>query len=847
MSRSLGAKLLPLLGGLAGLAAAALLQQGMLAPLPAFVRLTLAFLVLVIWPGIAWRLAIGSPGPGGAILAPGWALGFGVAWLGLGILLSRVAGLPFTVLSANGAPWAALPWLAATLWAPAEPARTTPLGRSATLAVLAAALLAAAHVARDGPPVSYLSDSPDHIGTIRRMLASHDAFPADAFFKDPGPTGADPRKGLWHPGVALVCALARVEPLPAWRGLSVLLAPLFVLNAAAFAFRFGGGLGAAVGGWTLLLTYGGGLSTSYLSEAVFATKLADQLALATITALLADLDRRTARSRAAVIGLALGTIGVHVFGAVQFAIVFGALGVGLLVRERGGSAALTRLVVTSVAVALAAAPYLGWRAVQAYAPANPLHTQTQGMLELAPGVQVVSFGTMWEWFGPAWVLFPLSLFAWARAARDNTALLLLTTTLAVTMLMFCPPVVAVLEPRLGYLLMRLPWLLPASAAAAFLVAAAREGWRTGRRLAPLAAVAVLALGLAGPLADAVRAATRDSAWPHALPATSVERWSDALAWMDRELPNGTVVLSDPATSYSIPMLTRHWVTTLVDQHSSPNDALALERMLDARDALDPYASWERTARVVRRWGATAIALNGRFDEPVQLDIWAPSASWYAAAHARLERAPGAFHLVYDSDRFSVYTIRADSLEALVDGAVPRPFVRAPSLNDRARRMGDGLPELVSFHVGVTQATRGDTIAGAAEWRVRAPLPAGAYRVGIRFDRALPADVPRSAGFVSKLWRKLIERVRGERYRFRSDHLPVSGAYGVDRWAPTEVVCDSFRVQVPYDVAPGDYVVKVAMAHQPHYPNLRLRDLTSDDDFLNGLEVGRLQVTRERGN
>jgi hypothetical protein len=50
------------------------------------------------------------------------------------------------------------------------------------------------------------------------------------------------------------------------------------------------------------------------------------------------------------------------------------------------------------------------------------------------------------------------------------------------------------------------------------------------------------------------------------------------------------------------MLTRHWVTALVDQHSSPNDPHALDRILDARDALDPYASWARTAEVVRRWG-----------------------------------------------------------------------------------------------------------------------------------------------------------------------------------------------------------------------------------------------------
>lgn len=835
--------LLPACGSLA---LAWLLDRGDFAWLPPFARLALAFLVLVLAPGLGWRRAIGAPGPGGAWLGCGWALGYGVAWLGLAILVTRAAGQPFTSLAAYGAPWAALPWLVALPLAPVRPAGT-PLARAAVAAVLLAALAAAVHVARTGPPITWASDSPDHIGTIRRMLTGGDAFPTDAFFRDAGPAGADPRKGLWHPGIALVCALSNVDPLPAWRGLAVLLAPLFVLNAASFAFRFGGGLGAAVGAWALVLGYGGGLGTPYLAEAVFATKLADQLALATAAAMLVDLDRQTMRSRLAVAGLALGTVLVHVFGALQFAIVFGALGVGLLIRDRGRSAPFLRLLTSTAACALVATPYLAWRALQSYAPVNVLHTETQGMLEMAPGVWIVSFGTLWDWFGPTWVLFPLSLLAWARASRDTGALLLLSTTLAVGLLMFFPPVVALLEPRLGYLLMRLPWLLPASAAAAFLAATARDAWRSGRWRTAYAALAVLALAFAGPLADGVRAATHAASAPAARWEGSVERWADALAWMDRSLPAGTVVLSDPATSYSIPMLTRHWVSSLVDQHSSPNDPHALTRMLDARDALDPFASWERTAEVVRRWGVTAIALNGRFDAPAALDIWSPSAEWYAAARARLERAPQAFHRVFEADRFTIYTIDRAALEALENGGTPRPFLRTPDRNDRDRAMGPGLPGLVAFQVGATEAARGDTLVGSAEWHARSPLPAGSYRVGVRFDRALPADVPRAPRAVSKAWRKLVERVRGERYRFRSDHIPVNGAYGVDRWSPSEVVLDTFRLTVPRDVAPGDYVVRVAIAREPHYPNLRLRDLTSDDDYLHGLEVGRLQVSRERGH
>src|SRR5204863_7320310 len=102
-------------------------------------------------------------------------------------------------------------------------------------------------------------------------------------------------------------------------------------------------------------------------------------------------------------------------------------------------------------------------------------------------------------------------------------------------------------------------------------------------------------------------------------------------------------------------------------------------------------------------------------------------------------------------------------------------------------------------------------------------------------------VPRAPESLSKVWRKLIERVRHERYRFRADHLPTNGDYGVDRWSPDEVVRDPFRLVVPGDVAAGEYGVRVCMVRQPHYPNLALRDLLSDDDMLNGPVVGRLRL------
>jgi hypothetical protein len=84
-------------------------------------------------------------------------------------------------------------------------------------------------------------------------------------------------------------------------------------------------------------------------------------------------------------------------------------------------------------------------------------------------------------------------------------------------------------------------------------------------------------------------------------------------------------------------------------------------------------------------------------------------------------------------------------------------------------------------------------------------------------------------------------LRHERYRFRIDHLPVDGAYGVDLWRPDEVVRDSFAFTVPHDAAPGDYRMEVRMLRQPHYPNFRLGDYFTDRDYYSGVPAGMLRI------
>jgi hypothetical protein len=836
----------------ASLAVHGLLLAGWAAPLPGPLRLAAAFAVLVLVPGWAF-VVLGARPPGGAWLAAGWVFGFGVAWNAALVLLAHTAGLPFLALL----PWtpltSVLPW-GLVLWR-AGGSQATPergLARAAVLAVMLAAAFAAVHAARFGPPLGYLSDTPDHVGTLRRMLQSGELFPADAFFRDAGRAGADPRKGLWHGIVALLARLASLGPLETWRWLSALIAPFFVLNVAALGFLCRGSTGAALAAWVLMLTYGGGLGQGPLRQAVYATRIADQLALAAAVAVLADLGRRAWATRLAAVALGFGAVAAHVFSAIQFALVFPALGLGLLLRDRRFGPEARRLAGTALLLGVVCLPYLLFRAQRAYAPTNVIHTEPQGLTWLVGSLRVVSIEQLWGWMGLAWVLVPLSWpWLWMRGRGNVAALFLLTSSLAVALTIFNPPVVALLQPRLGYLLMRMVWIVPFAVLVAWLlpelaaVARERGPWWTR---AGAGALLALALALLVPsVRDAVQALRGPG--PDAVVEQDPRKWQADFDWMAQHLDPGCVVLSDPATSYLVPMMTGRYVATLVDQHSSPNDSLGPARILDARDALDPYGSWERTREVIRRYGADAIVLNDRFNEPLPLDYWAPRHPWFLAARARFDAHPEAFPRLHDTGDLVVYGLRKAALDTLSGLATTRPFVEAWSPGPAAgapdsRDSLDRAPALVGFTLSTRVAAPGDNLSGVARWHAARPIGAGAWRAAVRFDRSLPAGFAPPA-FIGKPARKLFERLRHERYGFRADHLPARGDYGTDLWRADEVVQDSFALYVPPDAVEGTYQIEVRMFRQAHYPNLRLSEWFFDRDQHPGVPVGTLVVSRGR--
>ncbi|HEX5132042.1 MAG TPA: hypothetical protein VFX92_06105, partial [Candidatus Krumholzibacteria bacterium] len=170
------------------------------------------------------------------------------------------------------------------------------------------------------------------------------------------------------------------------------------------------------------------------------------------------------------------------------------------------------------------------------------------------------------------------------------------------------------------------------------------------------------------------------------------------------------------------------------------------------------------------------------------------------------------------------------LEALPGDALPIGTVAGEAMLEGAALRGSGI------------LSAGGTLLVDMYWsRVGTPPP-GTYMVTVRFDRKT-LDLPLGGKPFPKLTRKLIERLRHERYRFRADHMIHGGLFAPDSWEEGEIVVDNTRIDIPTDIAPGRYRVRAKMVRIANQPNYLLRDFFYDDDSYTGIEIGEVTIQR----
>src|SRR5262245_1403194 len=165
------------------------------APLPGFLRLAVVVAATTFWPGamlLRFFLVdreVEMPGRVAASCVLGLGMASAIAWAAyafrfdyaLALAVLPLLGLALACVrpsldEAPPEPRGLLPWTILGVW------------------VVVIGLL----VGSLGAPLMTDTDSPDHIGTVRRIATTRVVFPTDAFFVDAGAHGADPRKGLYH-------------------------------------------------------------------------------------------------------------------------------------------------------------------------------------------------------------------------------------------------------------------------------------------------------------------------------------------------------------------------------------------------------------------------------------------------------------------------------------------------------------------------------------------------------------------------------------------------------------------------------------------------------------------------
>jgi hypothetical protein len=814
--------------------------------LPEPLRMTVAVVALVLWPGaMLLRFFLADQ----EIEWPGRiAYSFGLGLLPAGLL---ALAAHFGRLDAGVGLWA-LPLLGFVLAVIAPPrpvAPADPRGLLPWAIMIGWILVVAAVVGGLGAPLTYQSDSLDHIATVRRIVATRESFPTDAFFHDAGASGADPRKGTYHVALALIARAAHADPVTLWRFLPLLFIPVFLLAMYVLTFTLTRSRMAGVVSVLIFpLIYGGGPGGSELRVAVYSTRVGEIVALLAAAALIRFVERGGKRRLALFWAVALSAVLVHVWIALWFALAFGAYALGSLLaspaRERwkrfglafGGLLAL-------------AGPYLAFRARQSYGPQNVIHTEPQGLLLLGKGLFTVDPQAMWVWHG-VWLLVALVAVPWFWSRRrDSTgSIYLAVVTPAVLLVMLNPFVLPLVQAKLGYLTMRFIWIAPVIPAAATVITALAEGavrGRGARRVWAGLGLAGCALMLAPAVRQAVTLVTERAQLRADEAARSAAPWYDVLAFLGTRAPDLHVLASDPVTSYSIPAYAGRQVMAFYDQHSSPNDPRGLDRILDARAVLSPFVGVARTIELLRAYGVDAVVVNQRFDRPVATDYWSMNPVLAGRTLAKFQSRPGLFRPVFEAPGAWVFALTDSARHGALpaDGAPPEPFtLPAAAAAGLGRATIDGAFAQHGTRIAGAAAA-GDTLAVTTWWSLAADsaVAPGNYIVFLRLDaRAMPRGPMYSSAY-DKVYRKALERWTGRRWRFRTTHHPLNGVFAPDLWRPGEIVEDHYDMALPLNLAPGEYDVGVRMLRLPHYPNTRISDYLHDADEFSGPVVGRLTI------
>ena len=519
---------------------------------------------------------------------------------------------------------------------------------------------------------------------------------------------------------------------------------------------------------------------------------------------------------------------------------------------------------------------LAIRAPGAFAASNAIHTHMQGMLVFSRKLAIVDPAELVTRYG---LLFffalaggsVLSAHRRARLERRGLAFMLFVVPV---ILVLDPLIASVLERRIGYLHYRILDAAPLVVVLALMAGGLAERFVMGGMAArggaarPLlsargaanriVAAALLMLFIAYPLRIALMQAAGSIRGLLEKASAAPPSYASLFSALGERLPDHSVIASDPLTSYILSAYTDHFVTVVLDQHCSPADTTALERLRETRNLLSPAIPLSASRAWLDRTGADYVLVNANL--PEQADFFNSFLPEYAAGTSGKFRACPSFSTsVLEMDGFELFKLRRDAPGALAEetcavaraGAIPCPASEERSGDEGIDAVGGtdvgaGIA-LVNLAVDNYLVGSGDTIAGHFCWKASREASFGLpLDVVIRIDAAFPKGAL-YRDWYGKQYRRIIERRSGGYYRFTWRTRLMSGPAYPDMWEAGRPVRQDFALPLPVSVAPGPYEVRVKVIRASYLENRSAADYLSNDDSLQGVPVGMIYLREKSGN
>lgn len=841
-----------------GLVTVGIVASGLLDAFPAFLRFVAVLAVFSYLPGEAVLRRLMPHSPGAPETRLPLAFFLGLSLFAVASWIFAVIGVPFRVYVSLLEAVAAVV-LGAALWprragGGGGPNRPPGASRARTTALIIVAVAVSCYFIAYPPAIDLRGDSLDHLSYVNRIISQDRLQPTEVLappvFADDDAPRSDPRKGMMHPLMAAISNLSSMDPVEMWRMLPAALAPFAVLAFAAFAGALLPSGGMVAGALVLFLLFQGGIGRQFFGVIAYG----QHLSLAFFWLLVV-----VAMGAAPVAGigtllstglLCLGGALIHVDVAVHAGLMYAGM---LLFHSKLGFSKRGILRVgaaVSVGVAVAAA----WKLATS-APPNVMHTHPQGLLyfgDIGSSFYAVSpieiirrYGLVF-FAGLFWVpVLPVIIRnpRWARSGWIALALSLPPIAVA-----FNPLVAPLVYEKGSYLLHRFVLNVPSFSITALVLGAVVLWGRRGRFWGKTAAVLVL-IAWARPFSISMNAwwldakASRSGGYASASATETKDALADVIRLLNENIPAGSVVASDPLTSYVLGAFTNARVVAVLHQHGNPGDPYPLERLEAAHAILSPFTGQNRTVYAIRRFGVEYVVVNGAFRSPYHdyLAHWDPA--FKQVLEEKFESLSGVFRTIHKTESIAMYRVMGTEFERIAwDPVIPFTGPVETAL-DACEGVAAGNVRVVSVGTDPRVALPGERIGVAAAYRrlpgQTPPLPL-LLRIRVE-DRDYFEEAARYPG--DKYVRRFLERRRGELRRFRIDRTPFAGYFRPEEWPEDRTLYDAFDARLPLGLAEADYRIEAELMEETLLPNFTIGDFLFNEDSYRGEACTNIEVRR----